>query len=187
MSPIRTRWRQSSRRAMSSFPNRSKIPMMACVDSSSRTLTATFYFSVVLVHDAVIGLLGAKCQGSMTGFRSKIVTALPDKERETTTFSTQTQTAQTSLWVASQDGPETLVLWRLRPPAGPSRRARARRATTNHHFGKPCIQQRGNCRAGGLAAGGRPAAISWQLVGPGLPRKLDGDGSSAGGSRCVGP
>jgi hypothetical protein len=50
MSPIRTRWRQSSRRAMSSFPNHSKIPMMACVDSNSRTLTATFCFSVVLVH-----------------------------------------------------------------------------------------------------------------------------------------
>src|SRR5262245_18714904 len=52
MSPIRTRWRQSSRRAMSSFPNRSKIPVTACVDSSSRTLTATFCFSVALVHDA---------------------------------------------------------------------------------------------------------------------------------------
>src|SRR5262245_2637472 len=51
MSPIRTRWRPSSRRAMSSFPNRSKIPMMACVDSNSRTLTATFCFSVVLVHE----------------------------------------------------------------------------------------------------------------------------------------
>ena len=56
MSPIRTRWRQSSRRAMSSFPNHSRIPMMACVDSNSRTRTATFCFSVVLAHERQIKL-----------------------------------------------------------------------------------------------------------------------------------
>ena len=49
--PIRTRWRQNSRRAMSSFLNHSKTTMMVCVDSNSRTLTDTFCFSVVLVHE----------------------------------------------------------------------------------------------------------------------------------------
>jgi hypothetical protein len=54
--PIRTRWRQSSRHAMSSFPNHSRIPMMACVDSNSRTRTATFCFPVVLAHERQIKL-----------------------------------------------------------------------------------------------------------------------------------
>jgi hypothetical protein len=38
------------------FPYHSKIPMMACVDSNSRTLTATCCFSVVLVHEREVKL-----------------------------------------------------------------------------------------------------------------------------------
>src|SRR5437763_1289426 len=51
MSPIRMRWRQNSRRAVSSSPNHSKIPMTVCVDLNSKTLTVTFSFSVALVHE----------------------------------------------------------------------------------------------------------------------------------------
>ena len=49
--PDRTRWRQNSCRAMSSSPFRSKTPAMGCGDSSSRTPTDTFCFSVALVHE----------------------------------------------------------------------------------------------------------------------------------------
>jgi hypothetical protein len=73
MSPIRTRWRQSSRRGMSSFLNHSKIPMMACVDSNSRTLTATFCFLVVLVHERQFKLgfdLASQCGAVHDGGRS---------------------------------------------------------------------------------------------------------------------
>src|SRR5262245_45100222 len=44
-------WRRSSGRATSSSPNHSKIPMMACVDSRSRTPTATFCSSVARAHE----------------------------------------------------------------------------------------------------------------------------------------
>ena len=60
MSPIRTRWRQSSRRAISSFSNQSKIPMMACVDLNSRTLTATSCFSVVFIHELTLLFTGVR-------------------------------------------------------------------------------------------------------------------------------
>jgi hypothetical protein len=49
--PILMHWRRNSRRAMSSFPNLSKIPAMGCADSSSRTPTATFCSSAVRVHE----------------------------------------------------------------------------------------------------------------------------------------
>jgi hypothetical protein len=50
MSQTRTRWRQNSCRATSSFPSHSATPTMGCVDSKSRTLTGTCCFSAVLVH-----------------------------------------------------------------------------------------------------------------------------------------
>src|SRR5262249_22659099 len=53
MFPIRMRWRQNSRRAVSSSPNHSRIRVMACGDSSSRTPTATSCFSVVPAREPV--------------------------------------------------------------------------------------------------------------------------------------
>ena len=50
MFPIRTRWRQSSGRAMSSFPTTQRTDD-GFVDLSSRTRADTLSFSVVLVHE----------------------------------------------------------------------------------------------------------------------------------------
>ncbi len=54
------------------FVERSKIPMMACVDSNCRTLTATFCFSVVLVHERQFKM----------GIRSHRVSLGADRPRE---------------------------------------------------------------------------------------------------------
>src|ERR671912_424242 len=61
-SPIPTRWQQNSRRAMSSWLNHSRTTMMVCVDSNSRTLTATFCFSVVLVHERQFTSFRPECR-----------------------------------------------------------------------------------------------------------------------------
>lgn len=50
MSPIRMPSQPNSPRAMSSSSSHCKILMTGCADSKSRTPTATFGFSAVLVH-----------------------------------------------------------------------------------------------------------------------------------------
>src|SRR5271163_2808707 len=75
--PILMRWRPNSPRAMSPFRNLFKIPTTVFVASNSKTLTAMFYFSAVLVNTALLNIdgLDARLKWTNPGF-------LPDQWRQ---------------------------------------------------------------------------------------------------------